>query len=451
MKRKGVFWELPNPNQDDDSENPNQDDSEEREEADAGADADRDVKHEDKREHAIDMDRIFQKFQGVGPVTVPVGEATDFMANLEHKKLTTTELRKQVTDLTYENKYWRAYALALLEWQEKAKEKLAEAKKRGEKEVTLPPLPRDIIIPMRGRSEGEGESDYMKDFAKFIGPYIAIGRYLRESESGSANSAAALAPITKYDAQGNHYEIPLQYASFFGITPGTFSQHNESSLSPLPPIVKYDEQGNKYEIPLLYASFFGITPESFSQKGAAKGTPDPFAMMPMIKKVEADGTTTFYPAWMYPQTQQPQPSPDNDRNTQALTELSTAITKLQEKINEYPTSSHLLNDQRQKLKEDLNFFKEMRDILAPTTPADQEARKKEAIELERIRQEEETKREKERTQQRAFDTWSKILSGSEEEGEAEKKKREKEIYEKGRAFINNMMKKAQELSSSQEG
>ena len=401
MNRKGVFWELKNPNSNSSNE---KDDKSDVENAEAQNENIETPKPKDEKK---DINRIFQKFQGVGPVTIPVEEATEFMAGLEHQKLTTTDLRKKVTDLTYENKYWRAYALALLEWQEKAKEKLSEAKAKGESEVTLPPLPRDVVFHKGESEREEGDVQYMREFAKFIGPYIAIGKYLRESEGGSANSNA-------------------NYAG-------------------LPSITKYDAEGNRYEIPIHYAGFFGITPETFSQ--AKANTPDFLTTMPTVKKVEPDGSTTFYPAWMYLQMQAP--SSHNPGQEEALTKLTDAIAKLHEKLSSLPSIERTANEARVKMKEDLNFFRELRDIFTPTSPENQESKKKEALEIERIKQEEETKREKEKTQQRAFDTWSKLLTESEGEGEEKANKREKELHEKGRAFIDKIMKKTKEISSSE--
>ena len=127
----------------------------------------------------------FEKY-GVGPVTVPVREATEFMARLEEAKVNPTTLRKSVTDLSHENKFWRDYAMRTHQWARDLKKRLDEAKKQGKAELDIPPFPEAPFIlqssegkaPQPSKDTG-GEDDYLKGFAKVIGPYIALGKYLK--------------------------------------------------------------------------------------------------------------------------------------------------------------------------------------------------------------------------------------------------------------------------------
>lgn len=166
----------------------------------------------------------FEKF-GVGPVTVPVRDATEMMARLEEAKVSSTMLRKSVTDLSHENKFWREYALKTHGWAQEIKKRLDEAKRHGKSELEIPPFPEAPFIitqqpqpgqqvPRQTRSNRNDDDDdddktYLKTLGKVLGPYLMLGKYLKEGDGKESQADATT--IKRVDPDGTTSYIPAAW------------------------------------------------------------------------------------------------------------------------------------------------------------------------------------------------------------------------------------------------
>jgi len=327
----------------------------------------------------------FQKF-GVGPVTVPVREATEFMARLEDAKVTGTSLRKSVTDLSHENKFWRDYAMRTHQWAQDLKKRLDEAKKQGKADLEIPPFPDAPFIlhqsedngkdrdkekekereRERDRKNNTGDDDYLKGFAKVIGPYIALGKYLKGDG---------------------------------------------------------DESG------------------SGSQKGRLEE-------IMMIKRVEPDGTVMYIPSYMAPQFMPAPvntpllPSGTDEKIVNALADLAKSVAVLNERVRSVeakPPAGDPISP-LSSLRESIGLIGEIRAALMPVTPTSAIEAREAGIEIERIKQQEETKREQFKAQNKMLDVYKDIITEDAQRGKASKE-------QVGRDFLDKMTEEVKRISA----
>ena len=327
----------------------------------------------------------FEKY-GVGPVTVPVREATEFMARLEEAKVNPTTLRKSVTDLSHENKFWRDYAMRTHQWAQDLKKRLEEAKKQGKVELDIPPFPAAPFVLQQsstpsessGKNKAEkGDADddnYLKGFAKVIGPYIALGKYLKGDDDN--------------DGAGKRRSMP-----------------DETMM-----IKRVETDGTVMYIPSYMAPQL-LLPQPNQQLPVQGGTD---------KEIVA-----------------------------AISELAKTVAVLNERVRSVETrppapAPAAAVSPVGTIKEVIGLMTDIRNALMPVTPSTfQEAREVE-LEKERIRQKEETRRAELASQDKLLNMYNNIITEDSQRGAQREKSNKEQV---GRDFIDRMTEEVKKVSA----
>lgn len=133
-----------------------------------------------------ELGRTQEIVPGVSGILAPVEDVTAFVAAYTKEKLAPVDAAKKITDLTYENKQKNAYI-------EKLQRAVDEAMQRGDKNVMMPSIPRELLQTLTTKKDntGGGEEDledskFMRDSLRLITQHEMLIK-AQDRISGSSN------------------------------------------------------------------------------------------------------------------------------------------------------------------------------------------------------------------------------------------------------------------------